>query len=107
MRLLLLSTISASWIYASQMLSVDEYQSLHTYNHRPSLMQVPQKRMAHLSKISPDEARVISLKHCKKDKLTYRLDAKKRFLFYIVKGEECELYINALDGSLLPSEELK
>ncbi|UFH59569.1 hypothetical protein [Sulfurovum mangrovi] len=100
--LLLLSSLFVS----AETLSISEQQTLKTYNHKPSLKKTVERRMQKLAKVSKDEATEIASLYCAGEEINPKLTHKKRYLFYYVGTQSCQLYINALDGSLLSEEKV-
>jgi hypothetical protein len=100
--LLLLSSLFVS----AETLSISEQQTLKTYNHRPSLKKTVERRMQRLAKVTEEEAIEIASLYCTGEDINPKLAHKKRYLFYYVDTKSCQLYINALDGSLLRGEKI-
>ena len=98
--LLLLGSLFVS----AETLSISEQQTLKTYNHRPSLKKTVERRMQRLAKVTAEEAIEIASPYCGGEDIDPKLAHKHRYLFYYVETQSCQLYINALDGSLLSEE---
>lgn len=105
MKLPILLFLSSLFVSA-ETLSISEQQTLKTYNHRPSLKKTVERRMQRLAKVSKDEAIKIASLYCTSENINPKLAHKKRYLFYYVDTKSCQLYINALDGSLLSEEKV-
>lgn len=93
-------------LFASQTLSIDHQQALKTYNHKPSQISVIEKRMKQFAKITRSEAVKIAKPVCPDEPLSTTLNHQNAYLFYTVKGQHCEVYVNALDGTILQREDL-
>ena len=90
----------------AETLSPSEHNSLHTYNKRSTLKHNNEKRAHQLHKVDEEQAKAIAEKICQTKKLTLRLKHHSLYLYYHVKGEGCTLYINALDGSIIPADKI-
>ena len=105
MKLLIMLLVNYTFVYAGT-LSISQQQSLKTYNHKPSLKKTVEKRMAALAKINKDKAMQIAKSYCFDKNLDLKLTHKNSYLFYQVSSKYGQLYINALDGSLINKENL-
>lgn len=103
MRLFIISLLSYTFLF-SQTLSIMDQQHLKTYNHRPSLKKTVDKRMTQMAKVSREEASQIAKPLCKMQEPTLKLMHEDRYLFYLASSGSCNVYINALDGSVLNRE---
>jgi uncharacterized membrane protein YkoI len=86
---------------ANTQLMVDSTIPLRTYNHKLSLKLKKQSQLRQLAKIKYEEARKIAASCCKEDVISHRLTHKGQLLFYRIYTENCEIEINALDGSII------
>lgn len=105
--------LSALWLLlgtgilcASQTLTLDQKQSLQTYNRKPSQKDTVEQRMKTFANITKSEALNIAKKHCQTPKANAILSLHDTYLFYHIQGNSCDLYINALDGTLISRERL-
>lgn len=86
---------------ANTQLMVDSSIQLRTYNHKLALKLKKQRQLRQLAKISDKEAQTMAAAYCKEDLVSHRLTHKGQLLFYKSYTENCEIEINALDGSII------
>ncbi len=93
-------------LFASQTLSIDQQQALKIYNHKPSQATTVLKRMQQFANISKMKAVEVADPFCNGNQKSIKLVHKREYLLYSIKGKNCSVYINALDGTIIPSETL-
>jgi len=86
---------------ANTQLMVEGTIQLHTYNHKLSLKLKKQRQLRQLAKVTREEARKMAATYCNEDVISHRLTHKGQLLFYRSYTENCEIEINALDGSVI------
>ena len=86
---------------ANTQIMVDDTIQLRTYNHKLSLKLKKQSLLRQLTKITKEEARKMAASYCKEDVISHRLTHKGQLLFYRSYTENCEIDINALDGTII------
>ena len=86
---------------ANTQLMVDNSVQLHTYNHKLSLKLKKKSKLKQLANIKYKEAKKMAAAYCKEDIISHRLTHKGQLLFYRSYTENCEVEINALDGSII------
>lgn len=85
-------------------MSLTDHLTLHTYNKRPSLKHISDKRAHKLHKIDEKQAMAIAEKKCNEGTVKLKLTHHNLYLYYTAKTSKCTLFINALDGSIIDSK---
>lgn len=106
MKLSLFWLISTGMLFASQTLTIDQQQTLKTYNHKPSQASTVEKRMKMFAKLSKSEAQNIAKPLCGKKPFNTSLKHQNAYLFYHIQGENCNVFVNAIDGTVIQEEQL-
>lgn len=91
---------------ANAQLMVEDTIQLRTYNHKLSLKLKKQRLLRQLAEVTSKEARKMAAAYCHGDVISHRLTHKGQLLFYRSSTKNCEIDINALDGSVISKKVL-
>ncbi len=91
---------------ANTQLMVEDTIQLRTYNHKLSLKLKKQRQLRQLAKVTSKEALKMAATYCNGDVTSHRLTHKGQLLFYRSTTRNCEIEMNALDGSIISKKVL-
>lgn len=102
MRYLLLVCLISLGLLNAQELSPSQSATLQNYNHSLSGKRRYKRKLQRLAEVSKDEAKAYAQKSCKAKEIeTVKLTYRNRRLFYEIQTDECDIKIDALDGSVM------
>ena len=99
----LLLVVALGTLYAQE-LTVSQLSKTRNYNHSFSGKIRYQRRLKKMTKITKEEAKKIAKEHCKEELHFSKLAVRHKRLFYKFNSDECQVKIDALDGSVVESK---
>lgn len=107
MKYLILLIAPVFVIASGTKLTISEYNSIHGYNHRPSVKLQKKNNMHKLHKIDEKTVKNIVQRETNEEVTRLKLFNRSKFLLYDTYTKNYRLEINAMDGSIINKQDRK